>query len=353
MEFTNALKQHAERIKAIKDTVNNEEATKTSMVMPFFSQVLGYNVFDPTEFCPENVADVGTKKGEKVDYAILQDGQPVILIEAKWCGESLDKHASQLFRYFATSPAKFGVLTNGIVYQFYTDLNTTNIMDTKPFLEINLLNLKERYIPELRKFHKENFNVENISGTASELHNLTNIRNYFEAQFEQPDEDFIRFVISKVYDGRATQNKVDEFTPLIAKTLKEYINEKVSGRIAVMSENAKVQETEPAEEEQTDPVSRIVTTQEELEYFYILKGMLLADIGDNDLTYKDTESYFGVLLNNNTRKWVCRLRVDGTKKSIAIADENKNEVKHELTSPADLYALKDELIKAIHNYLED
>ncbi len=105
MDFIDEVKQFAGRIAKMKDSIQTEEATKTSMIMPFF-RLLGYDVFNPLEFVPEYTADVGIKKGEKVDYAIMnEDGKPLILIEAKWCGENLDKHASQLFCYFATTSA--------------------------------------------------------------------------------------------------------------------------------------------------------------------------------------------------------------------------------------------------------
>lgn len=117
MEFNETIKQFSERITVLKDNVSTEESTKMSLVVPLF-QILGYDVFNPSEFCPEYVADVGIKKGEKVDYAILDNGQPTILIECKSCSEQLDKHSSQLFRYFGVSPAKFGILTNGIIYRF-------------------------------------------------------------------------------------------------------------------------------------------------------------------------------------------------------------------------------------------
>lgn len=121
MDFIDQVKQFAKRVEGMKDTIQTEEATKTSIIMPFFS-LLGYDVFNPNEFIPEFTADVGIKKGEKVDYAILSDGSPVILIECKWIGEPLEKHDSQLFRYFGTSKAKFAILTNGLIYRFYTDL---------------------------------------------------------------------------------------------------------------------------------------------------------------------------------------------------------------------------------------
>lgn len=149
MDFIDQLKQFASRVENLKDQIATEEATKTSLILPFF-QLLGYDIFDPTEFVPEFTADVGIKKGEKVDYAIFQNGIPIILIEAKWCGENLDKHSSQLFRYFGTSKAKFGILTNGLIYKFFTDLEEPNKMDEKPFMELNLLDIKESLVPELK-----------------------------------------------------------------------------------------------------------------------------------------------------------------------------------------------------------
>lgn len=136
-DFVDQVKNLAKRVKKLKDSILTEEATKTSVIMPFF-QSLGYDVFNPEEFVPEFTADVGIKKGEKVDYAILQNGHPIILIEAKSIQERLEKHDSQLFRYFGTTTAKFAILTNGIVYRFYTDLDEQNKMDKVPFFEFNI-----------------------------------------------------------------------------------------------------------------------------------------------------------------------------------------------------------------------
>ena len=117
MDFIEEIKTFASKIAQRKESIQTEEATKMSLIVPFF-QILGYDVFNPSEFCPEYTADVGIKKGEKVDYAILDNGDPIVLIECKWCGEQLDKHSSQLFRYFSTTTAKFGILTNGIILFF-------------------------------------------------------------------------------------------------------------------------------------------------------------------------------------------------------------------------------------------
>lgn len=194
MEFMDILKQFSNKATNLRDSLHNEESTKTALIMPFFAQVLGYDVFNPHEFCPEYIADVGAKKGEKVDYALLFDGKPVIIIEAKWCGVEdlyLDKHGDQLFRYFATNVnTRFGILTNGIVYKFYTDLNDRNMLDLKPFLEIDLLNLREPLIPELKRFRKATFNADELFDRAEELRYSNEIRNYFVEMLETPSDDF-------------------------------------------------------------------------------------------------------------------------------------------------------------------
>ena len=177
MEFNDSIKQFSERVEGLKGTISTEEGTKMSLIVPLF-QLLGYDVFNPTEFCPEYVADVGIKKGEKVDYAILESGKPVILIECKSCTDSLDKHSSQLFRYFGTTSAKFGILTNGITYRFYTDLEESNKMDLVPFLEVDILNLKDSAISELKKFCKGNFDRDKIFSTAEELKYSSMIKGF-------------------------------------------------------------------------------------------------------------------------------------------------------------------------------
>ena len=123
-----AVQSIAERIKKNQQFIQTEEATKTAFIMPFL-QLLGYDVFNPTEVVPEFTADVGIKEGEKVDYAIVLNGQPEILIECKMCGHELNAaNENQLLRYFHASKAKFGILTNGVVYKFYTDLAEPNKM---------------------------------------------------------------------------------------------------------------------------------------------------------------------------------------------------------------------------------
>lgn len=350
MEFNDSIKQFSERISKLKDNITTEEATKMSLIIPLF-QLLGYDVFNPLEFCPEYIADVGLKKGEKVDYAILENGVPDILIECKSCTETLDRHSSQLFRYFGTTNAKFGILTNGLIYKFYTDLEQTNKMDLIPFLEIDILNLKDTLINELRKFCKGTFDKDNIFSSAEELKYTSQIKSLLTSEMENPSEQFVRYLISNIYDGLKTQKIVEKFTPIIKKSFSGFINDLISQKISsALSKNEQ-------EEENLDTilpenlVSKIVTTKDELESFYIVRAILAEILPVEDIVYRDTESYFGILYKNNNRKPICRINLDTKNKQLLIPDDNKKFDRFYITSPTDIYNYKNQLIISAKRYL--
>lgn len=349
MEFTESIKQFSERVSMLKDTISTEEATKMSLIVPMF-QILGYDVFNPLEFCPEYIADVGIKKGEKVDYAILEDGQPTILIECKSCSEALDKHSSQLFRYFGTSPAKFGILTNGIIYRFYTDLEEANKMDLVPFLELNMLNLKESSINELKKFCKENFDRDKIFSTAEELKYSSLIKGVLASEFESPSEDFVRFVLTNVYEGQKNQRIIEKFTPVVKRAFSSFVNEIVNNKIssALSKDTEEMEMQEIIEPEST---SKVITTEEEIETFYIIRGLLAEVVDINDIVHRDTESYFGILYKDNNRKPICRINLDTKNKQILIPDENKKFERFYIDSLNDIYKYKNQLIEVVKRYL--
>lgn len=346
MSFEDQMKSFASRTSAIKGNISTEEATKTSIIMPFF-QILGYDVFNPMEFVPEFTADVGIKKGEKVDYAIFSDEKPVILIEAKSVNEPLTKHDSQLFRYFGTSDAKFAILTNGVEYKFFTDLDEPNKMDKSPFLEINIMEFKDLHIQELKKFHKENFSVENIIDTASELKYMGLIRNALRDEFANPSDDFVKFILSSgIYDGMKTQNVVERYKPIVKRSVNTYINELVNDKIqnALIKDDISVKEsTEPADE--TSPSnSLIITTEEEMESYYIVKSILRDSIEASRISFKDTQSYFGILIDNKVTRWVCRIFIKERVKTLVISTESKDVIKYEFKNIDELYKYSDEII---------
>lgn len=352
MEFADAIKQHAERVNTIKDTISTEEATKMSLIVPLF-QIMGYDVFNSLEFCPEYTADVGIKKGEKVDYAILDNGQPSILIECKSCAETLDKHSSQLFRYFSTTPAKFGILTNGIIYKFYTDLEEANKMDLVPFLEIDMSNLKAFSISELKKFCKDGFDQDKIFSTAEELKYTSLIKDVLLSEQDNPSEDFVRFMLNKVYDGQKNHRVIEKFTPVIKKAFSSFINEIVNNKIssALTDEKDEPEVAEAIENLPEVAASKIVTTEEEIEAFYIIRGILAGNVPIEDIVYRDTESYFGILYKNNNRKPICRLNLDRKNKQLFIPDESKKFSRYNIKSLNDLYQFKAQIIEVAKRYI--
>lgn len=144
----------ASRAAELREYITSEEGSKTSLVLPMLG-ALGYDVFNPKQVTAELTADVGIKRGEKVDYAIMGSGKPKLIIECKKIGDPLGPKAiSQLFRYFTSLRVKFGVLTDGIIYQFYTDMDTPNIMDNTPFFEFNLLAYTQVDLEFLDRFRK-------------------------------------------------------------------------------------------------------------------------------------------------------------------------------------------------------
>ena len=351
MGFSENIKAFSERISDLKNNISTEEATKMSLVIPFFS-LLGWDVFNPSEFCPEYTADVGIKKGEKVDYAIFINNEPEILIECKYCGDTLEKHSSQLFRYFGTTSAKFGILTNGIVYKFYTDLDEVNKMDLMPFLEIDLLNLKDAQINELKKFSKDSFDKDNIFSTASELKYTNLVKDYFSNMVTSPSDEFTKLILSNVYDGLKTQKIIDKFKPIIKKSLTTFINDLVNEKIS-SALNPKETDTikEEADNKPDEEHHKIITTQEELEGYYIVRAILAEITNINDITYRDTESYFGILFSDNNRKPICRLNFDRKIKQLLLPDINKNFSRVYIDNISDIYKYKNEIIEIAKRYL--
>lgn len=330
-QFIEKIKNLSTRTEQIKDTLNTEEATKTALIMPFF-QLLGYDVFNPLEFTPEFTADVGIKKGEKVDYAILQDNEPVILIECKSVTEKLDNHDSQLFRYFATTSSKFGILTNGLEYRFYTDLEEKNKMDSKPFFTFDILNLKDNKYKELFKFTKDNFEVENISNSAYELKYINAIKELLAINLSNPSEEFVKYILSEVYESKRNKQTIERFTPIVKDTFKIFISEQVNAKLNAALNNNKEDNVKVVEETIEEATAEVVTTQEELEAFAIVK-VLLSDVVDVErIFYRDNRSYFNIILDDNIRKWLFRIYLGRTKNYIELNDDNKTRIDIDTTN---------------------
>ena len=350
IDFIDSVKQFAKKIEGIILKISNEEATKTSLIMPFF-QLLGYDIFDPTEFVPEFTADQGIKKGEKVDYAIILNNSPAILIEAKSINEKLEvNYESQLFRYFTATKARFAILTNGVEYKFYTDLENANMMDKDCFLEINLLDIKDNKISELKKFAKTNFDPENILTSASKLKYSSKIIHLLNTELQTPSERFINYVLNEVYEGKKTQQIKDKFTDIIKNAFNQFINDLMNEKLKAAFSKPENELDEEPKIDPVDPISRIITTQDEMEAFFIVKSILREVVPAEEITFKDTQSYLGILYQNNTRKWICRLLLDGNKKYLIYPDENKTEIRQEIGCLDDIYNYKDAISEVVKRY---
>lgn len=329
--------------------------------MPFIS-LLGYDVFDPSEVVPEYTADVGIKKGEKVDYAILQDGQPVILFECKKCDENLEDgtHVSQLIRYFAATEVRIGVLTNGIVYRFFSDLEKTNQMDSIPFLEFNLLDMQESLLGELKKLTKPGFNLDEMLSTASDLKYTREIKLFLDEQVTEPSQDFVRFLASQVYPGIKTQNVLNQFVPITKRAFLQFINDHISKRLksALSEEDATPIMIGSAEEAAgSDAAStmsqrdgRIETPEEELEGFHIIKALLREVVEPQRIVHRDTINYMGILLYDTNRRPICRLHFNRRQKYIGLFDDEKTEVRHPIDTLEDIYQYADQLKATVAYY---
>ena len=305
MDFIDEIKHFSKKIDALSQHIKTEEATKHSLIMPFI-QLLGYDVFDPSEVVPEYTADIGTKKGEKVDYAIMVNGKPAILLEAKCIGDLLTTHDTQLFRYFSATEARFAILTNGIVYKFYSDLQQPNKLDDSPFLEFNLLDIKEALVPELKKFQKENFDSEALFSTAANLKYVGQIKTIMDAELKDPSVEFCRYLLKQILPAKPiTQNVMDKFRPLIKKALSlfvtDLINEKLKSALSSTDSDDAIGDGDTFQDVdyEEDAGNSIVTTDEELEGFFLIKSLLRQVVPPQRIFFKDNKSYSVVLIDNN------------------------------------------------------
>jgi predicted type IV restriction endonuclease len=352
----NKMKELSERIAEHKDRVLTEEATKNAFVMPFL-QALGYDVFDPSVVVPEYIADVGGKKGEKVDYAILQNGSLLILIEAKNHLQELNNHQNQLIRYFTVTTAKFAILTNGIEYRFFTDIDEQNKMDGKPFFTLDLENLKERDVKFLEKFAHDQLNIDNILASASSKKYIGEVKQLLKKEVENPSPEFVWVVAKKILmNKRITKNISAEFYDYVKSAFSETLLDMAAAKIEQLQQGLEKEQADNSPDLVIEPAedTGVMTTEEELQAYYIVKSILADIIPLEDIIYKDTKSYFSINYKGHPWKWICHLFLEGKTKCLSLnvdRDEMKEE-KIKLEKVEDIYQYK-EKIKAVASRFSD
>lgn len=376
MEFMDRIREFAAKIPSLLSELQNlkkenknittEEATKNALIMPFINDVLGYSVFDPREVRPEFIADVGIKKGEKIDYAIMKDGKPIMFFECKSAGTELgDAHMSQLFRYFATKDTRIGVVTNGVVYHFYSDLDEPNKMDLKPFLVVNLGNFFDLGMAEeLKKFSKPEFDLEKIRSAARRLKYTNEIAQLIEKEFKSPGPGFVRYFVDelqkadKVQKIRLTQSALDEFTKITQAALQKFIQYQViyakvqTPLNANASENSQTK-TEAGSSTQSAPVNDDRPSgfsDDERDGYLIVKAILREIVDPKRIVHRDMESYCGILFDDNNRRPICRLHFNRKQKYIGLFDANKNEERIAIGDLNEIYKYADRLKATVAGY---
>lgn len=353
------LEQLHQRVDALKEQIGTEEATKNAFVMPFI-QILGYDIFNPTEVIPEFICDIGTKKGEKVDYVIKKDGEPILIIECKHWKENADAHNSQLHRYYHVSKARFGVLTNGHIYNFYSDLEKPNIMDEKPFFTLDLSNLKDSNIKILEKFTKNGYHLEGILDSAEALKYIKAIRKEFEKELIEPSDEFVKLLVNKFYNRPLTASRMLAFKEYAKKALTSSINESINSRLKNalhINETIAQKATPPTVVESIDDNidseddTKLISTEEELEGSQIVKAILREHIPSSRIAFRDTKSYFGILLDDNNRKPLARLHFNSSNKYLEVFNQGKDKGEKKLLNDIDdIFNYKAELVDTLKNY---
>ena len=348
MSIDQAVYALAAKVRELKPIIETEEATKTAFIIPFISTVLGYDVTDPREVIPEYTADIGIKKGEKVDFAIKSGNDFRFLIECKKVGEPLRlDHANQLVRYFNVTDTEFAILTNGEVYEFYAQLDAANRMDEKPFMTIDLSNIDARVFPHLEMCTKTHFDSETIAASAEQLRYISEIRKVLSAQLKEPDSDWVKQIAARVTSRRMTAQNLEIFTKLITTAQAQFLKDEANRRLRSAQDYEEIvspQKEEPVETnepEALEPSDGIITTDTEIQGFGIIRAICCSEVPINDITMRDAKSYCAILCQDNNRKPLARLFFDRKIPRIGIFNEDREMEVFDLNAIEDIYNYSD------------
>lgn len=349
MSFKDAVAELAKRAVSAQAVAQTEEATKNAIVMPFL-RVLGFDVFDPMQVIPEYIADIGLKKGEKIDYAVKIGDKIEYLVEAKSVSTSLqDAQYSQLFRYFHTLDADIAILTNGLNFWFFTDLEAPNKMDQKPFFKFDLLSYDENDIKELEKFHKDQFNIENVRAAASSLKYLRAAMNYIEGQWGNPDDEFVKLVAKDFYESNVTAKVIESMRPIVKRAFDDLFMQRARRRLNSAFDDTN-DDTIPVFDGSEDD-TKVETTEEELQGFMIVRAIAAEVAPINRIAARDAQSYFAILFDNNNRKPIVRLHFNGKTKFITVFDGEKNPQRIDISRVEDIFSAREPIRAAVQSYV--
>ena len=340
MELEASIADLAAKLREHREILETEEAAKTTLVLPFL-KALGYDIFNPAEVKAEFTCDVGTKKGEKVDYALCVGGDVKMLVECKPVASELSlKHASQLYRYFAATDARISLLTNGVVYQFYTDSDKPNMMDDKPFFTFSLDTYRKGDLKHLAAFERQDFDLERIVRQAGSLKLQSQVSAELRKEFAEPSEDFVRMIAGRLHDGRLNEQVRDRFQSAIVQAIGGIIRDGVNERLesAIRGE-----EPEDVTEVDEDDDGGVVTTEVELDGFNIIRAICSRLVDPERIVMRDAKSYCAVLLDDNNRKTLARMHFNSPTARYLGVFTGKEERRIPVSRPLEIYQHADEI----------
>ena len=346
MSFSQKIKDLAARSRHASTHALTEEATKTSVILPLI-QCFGFDVFNLEEVTPEYIADVGIKKGEKIDFALKIDGKISILIEAKPISMALGfNQMSQLYRYFGVSGARLAVLTNGREIWFFSDIDEKNKMDKRPFFVFDLQNYDEHQVSDLARFQKENFAIEDILEAASNLKYVKSAAAFLTKQLTASDDEFVRYVGRQIFDGTITKSVIEQLRPAVQSALDEVIRNRIQDKLNVTFGQEAPQQDALTDRKETEPSvqSDIETTDDERFAFMIVQAIGAKVVSVDRITMRDAKSYCSVFVDDNNRKPICRFYFNTkNSRSLGFFGPDKSETKVVITPLSDIYKYSKEI----------
>lgn len=290
-EFKNRLLSHARTAADRAGRAQSEEATKQFLIIPFL-QLLGYDPLDPDEIIPEADASFSDKFKNRVDYAISKEGVPVIAVEAKKVGSLSTANRGELKGYYNAIPTvKLGILTEGLIYQLYSDTEDENLMDDAPFAVVDLTQVAQEQIVDdafdaLLKLRRDTFDPADVGADARRKIYISEYVRALERVFKDPTESFIRTLMDMAeVEGKKTTKLLEEHKPYISEALNTFFDKKLLERVG-FADREDLVKVPPAEtysappapqipDDQTEPEDEgIVTTEEELEVYDYVRHRL-------------------------------------------------------------------------------
>lgn len=358
MEFIEEIEVLGAKSRNLSGSLKTEEATKNALVMPFI-QKLGYDVFNPNEVIPEFQAEAGVKKDQRVDYALLKNGVPIILIECKAYSEKLsEEHADQLKRYFPFVPtAKIGILTNGHHFKFYTDLEKPNVMDKLPYMELDIENPSKDILPKPQELRKDQFDDEKAVRIAEQLKYTGQFKQILAREMEAPSEEFVRLFASRVWSGKISQSAKEKLTPLLKDAFKQFVEDRIAARLKKAAEDEEAEKAKALEEAKQEEVegeenSASTTTDEEKQGFEFVRAIAAKSIDPERIFIRDNKSYCAILLDDSRKKTIVRLLFKKDSLKLDFQGCLKDDAQIDIEKVSDIYKYDSMVQQVIEGYLQ-